>query len=64
MTPRTLRVARRRAHPPNRGEAMTEPENIEPTYLAIGDINGALGIIFPSSEDPDPFGQFDQPHAN
>jgi hypothetical protein len=43
---------------------MTEPENIEPTYLAIGDINGALGIIFPANDDPNPFAEFNQPHAN
>ncbi len=43
---------------------MTESGNIEPTYLDIGDINGALGIIFPASDGANPFGQFDQPHAN
>jgi len=43
---------------------MTESGNIEPTYLAIGDINGALGIIFPALDDPNPFAEFNQPHAN
>jgi len=28
----------------------------EPTYLAIGDINGALGLIFPVQDDANPFG--------
>jgi hypothetical protein len=39
-------------------------DGIEPTYLDIGDINGALGLIFPMSDDANPFAQFNQPHAN
>jgi len=46
------------------GDAEWLDGGIEPTYLGIGDINGALGLIFPASDDANPFAQFNQPHAN
>ena len=36
----------------------------EPTYLDIGDINCALGLIFPARDDANPFAQFNQLRAN
>jgi hypothetical protein len=36
----------------------------EPTCLDIGDINGALGLIFPAHDDADGFLQINRRHAN
>jgi hypothetical protein len=36
----------------------------EPTYLDIGDINGALGLIFAAHDDADGFLQINRRHAN
>ena len=35
----------------------------EPTYLDIGDINGALGLIFPAHHDADGFLQINPQHT-
>ena len=36
----------------------------EPTYFDIGDINGALGLIFPAHDDADGSLQINRRHAN